>query len=142
MTTVPEGLWGARSRPVPVTWGDRCGAAVGQMISGGLPPALPDLRSALLACPARPLAGVQERGTAGAAVRGRRAAPHQAQGPARLGRPGGPGRADPVCAETSSTPCDQAIFVYQTLIHEYAQAARGDIAFGTHRLTGNGVLPV
>jgi hypothetical protein len=49
-------LWGARSRPMAVTWGGRCIAAVGQMISRVPPPALPDLRSALrLACPARPL---------------------------------------------------------------------------------------
>jgi hypothetical protein len=38
-----------------------------------------------LAGPARPLIGVEERGTAGAAARGRRAAPHQAAAPARLG---------------------------------------------------------
>jgi len=54
-------------------------------------PALPDLRPALLACPARPLADVKGRGTAGAAARGRRAAPHQAPASAGLGRPSGAG---------------------------------------------------
>lgn len=45
----------ARSRPIPVTCGDRCSSGVGQMISRIPPPALPDLRPALrLACPARP----------------------------------------------------------------------------------------
>src|ERR1019366_9390624 len=44
------------------------------------PPALPDLRPALqLARPARPLTGVQKRGIAGVAARGRCAAPHQAR---------------------------------------------------------------
>src|SRR6266516_1440301 len=43
------------------------------------PSALPDLHPHLqLAGPARPLARLQERGTAGAAARARRAAPHQA----------------------------------------------------------------
>jgi len=73
------------------------------MISRVPPPALSDLRSALrLACPARPLAGVQERRTAGAAARGRRAAPYQSPAPARLGRPSGPGRADCAPAEKAA----------------------------------------
>jgi putative transposase len=76
------------------------------MVSRVPPPALPDLRPALrLAGPARPLVSVQERRTAGPAARGRRAAPHQAQTPARLGRPSRHGRADPVPArEAASTP--------------------------------------
>ena len=49
-------------------------------------PALPDPRPALrLARPVLPLVGVEERGTAGAAARGRRAPPHQAPAPAGLG---------------------------------------------------------
>src|SRR5215472_7369845 len=50
------------------------------MMIGRVPsPALPDLRSALrLAGPAWPLVSVQERGTTGAAARGRCAAPHSA----------------------------------------------------------------
>ena len=76
------------------------------MVSRVPAPALPDLRPALrLAGPAGPLVSVQGRGTAGAAARGRRAAPHQAQTPARLGRPSRHGRADPVPAsEAASTP--------------------------------------
>jgi putative transposase len=55
------------------------------MISRVPPPALSDLHPAVrLAGPARPLIGVAERRTAGAAARGRRAAPHQAS--ARLDR--------------------------------------------------------
>src|SRR5512132_221393 len=56
------------------------------MMIGRVPsPALPDLRSALrLAGPAWPLVSVQERGTAGAAARDRRAAPRSAHAPARL----------------------------------------------------------
>src|SRR3954470_22676223 len=51
-------------------------------------PALPDLRPALrLACPARSLTGLQERGAAGAAARDRRAAPHPSPARAELGRP-------------------------------------------------------
>src|SRR5439155_887839 len=43
-----------------------------------------------LACPARPLAGFQERRATGTAARGRRAAPHRSAAPAGLGRPRGP----------------------------------------------------
>jgi hypothetical protein len=51
-------------------------------------PALPDLRPALrLAWPAWSLNGLQERGAAGAAARGRRAAPHPSPAWAELGRP-------------------------------------------------------
>src|SRR6266581_2036969 len=75
------------------------------MISRVSSPALPDLRPAGLAGPARPLADIQERGTAGAAARGRRAAPHQAQAPVGLGRPRGARRADPPPAQnTAGTP--------------------------------------
>src|SRR6266496_1355184 len=73
------------------------------MISRVPSPALSDLRSALwLACPGRPLAGVQERRTAGAAARDRRAAPHQAQASPGLGRPSGAGRADPAPAQKAA----------------------------------------
>src|SRR6266566_3002043 len=73
------------------------------MISRVPSPALSDLRPALwLACRGRPLAGVQERGAAGAAARGRRAAPHQTPAPAGLGRPSGAGRADPASAHKAA----------------------------------------
>ena len=63
------------------------------MISRVPPSALSDLHPAVrLAGPARPLIGVEERGVAGAAARGRRATPHQASAPPRLGRPRRPGR--------------------------------------------------
>src|ERR1017187_6129563 len=56
------------------------------MISRVPPSALSDLHPAVrLAGPARPLIGVEERGTAGAAARGRRPAPHQASAPPGLG---------------------------------------------------------
>src|SRR5271157_4882715 len=61
--------------------------------------ALPHVRPALrLAGPARPVIGLQGRGAARAAARDRRAAPRQSPAPARLGRPGGPRRADPAPA--------------------------------------------
>jgi len=66
-------------------------------------PALPDLRPALLACPARPLARVQERWAAHAAARGRRPAPRQAQAPAGLGRQSGADGADPAAAQTTTS---------------------------------------
>ena len=73
------------------------------MISRVPSPALSDLRPGLrLAGPARPLVGVQERGAAGAAARGRRAAPHQSAAPAGLGRPRGPRRADPAPARKAA----------------------------------------
>src|SRR5216683_2886209 len=69
------------------------------MISRVPPPALPHLRPALwLAGPARPVVGRQERRTARAAARGRRAAPHQSPTPAGLGRPRGSRCADPPAA--------------------------------------------
>jgi hypothetical protein len=69
------------------------------MISRVPPPALPDLRPAVQpACPARPLVSPRERGVAGAAARGRRAAPHQSAGPLGLGRPRDPCRAYPAPA--------------------------------------------
>ena len=62
-------------------------------------PALSRLRPALrLTDPARPVVGLQGRRVARAAARGRRAAPRQFPAPARLGRPGGPRRADPAPA--------------------------------------------
>jgi putative transposase len=65
------------------------------MISRVPPSALSDLHPAVrLAGPARPLARLQERGVAGAAARGRRAAPHQSP-PLGLGRPRCARRADP-----------------------------------------------
>jgi len=63
------------------------------------PTALPHLRPALrLACPARPVIGLQGRRAARAAARDRRAAPHSSAAPAGLGRPRGPRRADPAPA--------------------------------------------
>src|SRR4029077_14686638 len=79
------GLVGCQSLPIPVTWGDRRGVVWGMMISRVYPPALSDLRPRLrLADPARPIVSVDERGVAGAAARGRRAAPHQSTAPAGL----------------------------------------------------------
>src|SRR5215813_9515593 len=73
------------------------------MISRVPPSALSDLRPGCwLACPARSLVSVQERGTAGAAARGRRATPDQAKAPARLGRPSGHGCADPAAARKAA----------------------------------------
>ena len=66
-------------------------------------PALSRLRPALrLADSARPIIGLQGRRAARAAARGRRAAPRQFPAPARLGRPGGPRRADPAPARTAA----------------------------------------
>src|SRR5271165_5759925 len=66
-------------------------------------PALPRLRPGLrLAGPARPVIGVEKRGTAGAAARGSRAAPDPSVAPARLGRPRSPRRADPAPASTAA----------------------------------------
>jgi hypothetical protein len=80
-------LWGARSLLVPVSGGDVQARPRGMMISRVYPP---DLRPALrLARPARSLDGVQERGTARAAARDRRAAPQQTAATAGLGRPRG-----------------------------------------------------
>jgi hypothetical protein len=61
--------------------------------------ALPHLRPALrLADPAQPVISLQGRRTPGAATRGRPAAPDPSAASARLGRPGGDGRADPAPA--------------------------------------------
>src|SRR5271166_1453777 len=66
-------------------------------------PALPRLRPGLrLAGPARPVIGVEKRGTAGAAARGSRAAPDPSAAPARLGRPRTPRHADPAPASTAA----------------------------------------
>ena len=69
------------------------------MIARDPPSALSDLHPGLrLAGPARPLFGVEKRGTAGTAARGRRAAPRHSAAPAGLGRPRGLRRADPAPA--------------------------------------------
>src|SRR5260221_12052763 len=66
------------------------------MISRVPPSALSDLHpAARVAGPARPLARLQERGVAGAAARGRRAAPHQSAAWLGLARPACARRADP-----------------------------------------------
>ena len=63
------------------------------------PTVLSRLRPALrLACPARPVIGLQGCGAARAAARDRRASPHSSAAPAGLGRPRGPRRADPAPA--------------------------------------------
>jgi hypothetical protein len=73
------------------------------MIARVPPSALSDLHPGLrLAGPARPLIGVEKRGTAGAAVRGRRAAPRHSAAPAGLGRPRGPRHADPAPAQKAA----------------------------------------
>jgi hypothetical protein len=72
------------------------GPPLGGMIYRVPPSALSHLRAAVrLVGSARSFGGVQERRAPGAAARGRRAAAHQSPAPARLGRPGGDGRADP-----------------------------------------------
>jgi hypothetical protein len=73
-------------------------------------PALSRLRPALrLAGSAQPVIGLQGCRAARAAARGRRAAPHSSAAPARLGRPGGPRRADPAPASTAAeAPADHA----------------------------------
>ena len=69
------------------------------MISRVPPPALPDLRPAVqLACPARPLVRIQECRAAGAAARGRCAAPNPSPAAAGLGRPRDPCRTYPAPA--------------------------------------------
>src|SRR5450755_60988 len=69
------------------------------MIDRVSPPALSHLRAAVqLAGPARPVVGLQGRGAARAAARGRRAAPGLSTAPAGLGRPGGPRRTYPAAA--------------------------------------------
>jgi hypothetical protein len=74
------------------------------MISRVPPSALPHLRSGLwLAGPAGPLVGVEERGVACAAARGRRAAPYRAPARPGLGRPSRPGRADPAAAQKAAS---------------------------------------
>ena len=72
------------------------GQVCGMMIDRVPAPALSHLRPAQrLAGPARPFIGLQGRGAARAAARGRRAAPDPSAAPAGLGRPRGPRRADP-----------------------------------------------
>ena len=74
------------------------------MMIARVPPTAPsDLHPNLrLAGPARPLTGVEKRGTAGAAARGRRAAPCHSAAPAGLGRPRGSCRADPAPARKAA----------------------------------------
>src|ERR1019366_670136 len=78
------------------------------MIARVSPFALSDLHPHLrLACPALPVTRLQERGAAGAAARGRRAAPHQAPARAGLDRPRCPRRADPAPAQKAAdAPAD------------------------------------
>src|ERR1039458_4035608 len=78
------------------------------MIARVPPPALSHLHPDLqLAGPARSLIGVEKRGTAGAAARDRRPAPHQAPAPPGLGRPRRPRRADPAPAQNAAdAPAD------------------------------------
>src|ERR1017187_8416182 len=80
------------------------------MISRVPPPAPSHLRPALrLAGPARPLIGLQERRTARAAARGRRAAPDPPATPIGLGRPRSPRRANPAPAgEAADAPAGHA----------------------------------
>src|SRR6266481_3217822 len=73
------------------------------MILNVPPPALSHLRAAVqLAGPARPVVGLQGRGAARAAARGRRAAPGLSTAPAGLGRPRDPRRADPAAADKAA----------------------------------------
>ncbi len=73
-------------------------------------PALLDLGPALrLACPARSLNGLQERGAADAAARGRRAAPHRAELLRELGHPDQAHTADRRALELTTNPAEQAV---------------------------------
>ena len=82
-----------------MTCGGRQGQPYGIMIIRVPAPALSHLRPGLrLAGPARPVIRFQERRTARAAARGRRAAPRQSPAPARLGRPRRPRCAHPAPA--------------------------------------------
>jgi hypothetical protein len=75
------------------------------MISRVPPLALSDLHPAMrLACPAWPLARLNERRAAGTAARGRGAAPRHSAALAGLGRPRGPRRADPAPASKAANP--------------------------------------
>ncbi|SQE00562.1 hypothetical protein FMEAI12_6720003 [Parafrankia sp. Ea1.12] len=68
-TDHPKLLWGARSRPGPVSWADAAERTVGMMVSYVHPPALSDLRAGVwLAGSPRPLVGVQGHRAAGAAT--------------------------------------------------------------------------
>ena len=80
------------------------------MISRVPPPALPDLRPAVqLACPARPLVRIEECRAAGAAARGRCAAPNPSPAAAGLGRPRDPCRTYPAPAtELEGAPASHA----------------------------------
>ena len=90
---------GCQKSACTVTCGDTQGKPYGIMIIRVPAPALPHLCPGLrLAGPARPVTGPQERRAARTTARGRRAAPRQSPGPARLGRPHGPRRAHPAPA--------------------------------------------
>jgi putative transposase len=92
---VPGAAAGCHKSAWTVNCIDAPGAADGMMIGRVPSPAVHDLRPALrLAGPARPVNSIQGHRTAGAAARGCRAAPLQAQAPAELGRPCDPRRAD------------------------------------------------
>jgi hypothetical protein len=94
---------GCQKSAWPMSCGDVQGQAYGIMIIRVLAPALSHLRPALrLAGPARPVNGRQGCRAAGAAARGRRAAPRQSAAPAGLGRPRSPYRADPAPAASAA----------------------------------------
>ena len=90
---------GCQKSARPVNCGNGQVRAQGIMVGRAPPTPLPDLRPGLrLAGPAWPFVRVQERRTAGAAPRSRRAAPGQPPAPAGLGRPRRPHRPDPAPA--------------------------------------------
>jgi hypothetical protein len=75
------------------------------MISRVSPPAVSDLHPALLACPTRPVNGVQERQVAGTAARGGGTTAYPSPAPAGLGRPRRPRHVDPAPApKPAGTP--------------------------------------
>ena len=82
----------------------RCpGSAVRHQMVRVPAPAISQLRPGLrLACPARPVIGLQGRRAARAAARGRSAAPRQPAAPAGLGRPRSRRRADPAPAASAA----------------------------------------
>jgi len=82
----------------------RCsGSAVRHQMVRVPAPAISHLRPGLrLACPARPVIGLQGRRAARAAARGRSAAPRQPAAPAGLGRPRSRRRADPAPAASAA----------------------------------------
>ena len=95
---------GCQKSARPVSCSDAPRVSGRAMMIARVPPsALSDLHPGLrLADPARPLISVEKRGTAGAAARGRRAAPRHSAAPAGLGRPRGPRHADPAPARKAA----------------------------------------